>query len=69
MDGKGSSGFRGALVGIAAVLLFAYIVFITVKMARSDASRQTLLYLALALLAGVVAGAIGLLARRRHGRH
>ena len=54
------------MIGIAGVLMAAYVVFMAIHMARSEQAKERLLFLSLALGAAVIAAAIGLaLGRKR----
>jgi hypothetical protein len=62
---KQGQGFVAFVLAVVAVLLSAYIVFLALKMARTDAARQTLLVLGVALAAGLLTAGAGLVKTRR----
>ena len=57
--------FVSAVLALVGVLLVAYLVFITLKMAPPPGARQTLAVLGLALLGGIVATVAGMAGTRR----
>ena len=62
------SSSKQVVLGIAIALMALYVVFVVTHMARSARAKEQLLAIALAVGAGVLAGAVGLVIGRVSGR-